>query len=100
VVSVIGGQGFLLGRGNQQLSARVLRALGDEPLVVVAPEHKLLELGGRPLLVDTGDAAVDRGLAGFVHVHTGASTTSIYPVDAPDAEASDASHTEGEGHAP
>jgi predicted polyphosphate/ATP-dependent NAD kinase len=97
VVSVIGGQGFLLGRGNQQLSARVLRALGPDPLVAVAPEQKLIDLGGRPLLVDTGDAAVDARLAGFVRVITSAATTSIYPVTAPDAEASD---PEGEGHAP
>ena len=92
VVTVIGGQGFLLGRGNQQLSSRVLQALGDDPLIVVAPEQKLIDLGGRPLLVDTGDAAVDAALAGFVRVVTGPSTTSIYPVHAPEHE--------GEGHAP
>ncbi|MEF3403594.1 ATP-NAD kinase family protein [Agromyces sp. CCNWLW203] len=97
VVSVIGGQGFLLGRGNQQLSARVLRALGPDPLVAVAPEQKLIDLGGRPLLVDTGDSTVDARLAGFVRVITSAATTSIYPVTAPDAEASE---PEGEGHAP
>ncbi|MFD6053632.1 ATP-NAD kinase family protein [Agromyces sp. NPDC060279] len=100
VVSIIGGQGFLLGRGNQQLSARVLRALGEEPLLVVAPEQKLVELGGQPLLVDTGDPVVDRALAGLVRVVTGPGTSSIYPVNAPDAEASSASRTEGEGHAP
>ncbi len=92
VVTVIGGQGFLLGRGNQQLSSRVLQALGDDPLLVVAPEQKLIDLGGRPLLVDTGDPAVDAALAGFVRVVTGPSTTSIYPVHAPEHE--------GEGHAP
>lgn len=92
VVTVIGGQGFLLGRGNQQLSARVVHELGDDPLLVVAPEQKLIDLGGRPLLVDTGDADVDAGLAGFVRVITGPSTTSIYPVNAPEYE--------GEGHAP
>ena len=92
MVSVIGGQGFLLGRGNQQLSARVIRALGDDPVMVVAPEQKLIDLGGRPLLVDTGDAEVDVGLAGYVRVITGSATTSIYPVHAPEHE--------GEGHAP
>ncbi|MFF2493315.1 ATP-NAD kinase family protein [Agromyces sp. NPDC058064] len=102
VVSVIGGQGFLLGRGNQQLSARVLRLLDDDPLLVVAPEQKLIDLGGSPLLVDTGDPGVDARLAGFARVITGAATTSVYPVLAPDAEASHPTptHTEGEGHAP
>ncbi|MFC9917272.1 ATP-NAD kinase family protein [Agromyces binzhouensis] len=86
VVSIIGGQGFLLGRGNQQLSARVVEAIGDDPMMVVAPEQKLIDLGGRPLLVDTGDATVDARLAGFASVVTGPSTTSIYPVHAPENE--------------
>lgn len=84
VVSVIGGQGFLLGRGNQQLSARVVRALGPDPLVVVAPESKLIELQGRPLLVDTGDPVTDAAIAGFVRVVTGPSASSFYPVHAPE----------------
>ncbi|MDQ4214994.1 ATP-NAD kinase family protein [Microbacterium sp. ASV81] len=88
VVTVIGGQGFLLGRGNQQLSARVIRALGDDPLLVVAPEQKLVDLGGRPLLVDTGDPALDATLAGHVRVITGAEATAFYAVAAPEASLS------------
>ncbi|WP_082569096.1 ATP-NAD kinase family protein [Microbacterium sp. Root180] len=84
VVSVIGGQGFLLGRGNQQLSPRVLRGLGPDPLVVVAPESKLIELQGRPLLVDTGDAVADAAIDGFVRVITGPAASSFYPVHAPE----------------
>ncbi|MFD4959477.1 ATP-NAD kinase family protein, partial [Microbacterium sp. NPDC058389] len=91
VVSVIGGQGFVLGRGNQQLSARVIRALGDGPdgrgpLVVVAPESKLVELQGRPLLVDTGDPDLDAVLAGHMRVITGPAACSLYPVHAPESE--------------
>ena len=85
VVTVIGGQGFLLGRGNQQLSARVIRAIGSHPLLVVAPEQKLVDLAGRPLLVDTGDAGLDAALAGHVRVITGVGTTAFYAVAAPDA---------------
>jgi len=85
VVTVIGGQGFLLGRGNQQLSARVIRALGLDPLLVVAPEQKLVDLGGRPLLVDTGDPEVDASLAGHVRIITGVGTTAFYAVAAPEA---------------
>lgn len=84
VVTVIGGQGFLLGRGNQQLSASVLRALGDHPLLVVAPEQKLIDLHGRPLLVDTGDPELDARLAGHIRIITGVGTTSVYAVSAPD----------------
>ncbi|WP_309064828.1 ATP-NAD kinase family protein [Microbacterium sp.] len=84
VVTVIGGQGFLLGRGNQQLSAAVLRALGDDPLIAVAPEQKLLDLAGRPLLVDTGDPDLDARLAGHIRVITGTASTSLYAVAAPE----------------
>lgn len=80
VVTVIGGQGFLLGRGNQQLSASVIRSLGDEPLMVVAPEQKIIDLRGRPLLVDTGDAALDARLSGHVRITTGVGTSSLYAV--------------------
>jgi predicted polyphosphate/ATP-dependent NAD kinase len=86
VVTVIGGQGFLLGRGNQQLSAAVLTALGPDPLLVVATEDKLTSLHGRPLLVDTGDRALDARLAGHTRVVTGPYTTSLYPVQAPENE--------------
>ncbi|WP_431245557.1 ATP-NAD kinase family protein [Leifsonia xyli] len=85
VVTVIGGQGFLLGRGNQQLSARVVSALGADPLLVVATEQKLLDLAGRPLLVDTGDPQLDRRLAGHARVVTGPSTATLYPVTAASA---------------
>lgn len=93
VITVIGGQGFLLGRGNQQLSARVLGLLEDDPLIVVATEQKLVDLGGRPLIVDTGDPATDARLAGYVRVVTGAATVAIYPVSAPE---DGADHHEGE----
>ena len=96
IVTVIGGQGFLLGRGNQQLSARVVSALGthplDHPLLVVATEQKLIDLAGRPLLVDTGDPALDARLAGHLPVVTGPAAASIYPVT---AVATAAAPTEG-----
>jgi len=85
VVTVIGGQGFLLGRGNQQISAAVIRALGEDPLLVVATNDKLIALGGRPLLVDTADASVDESLAGYIRVVTGTDTSSLYRVAAADA---------------
>lgn len=80
VVSVIGGQGFLFGRGNQQLSARVLAAAGPGNIVILAPEAKLAALGGRPLLVDTGDADVDAALSGYRRVLTGPGEWAMYPV--------------------
>ncbi|MEU2842014.1 NAD(+)/NADH kinase, partial [Streptomyces sp. NPDC007076] len=78
-LSPIGGQGFLLGRGNQQISPRVLRATGGrERLLVLCTETKLAALGGRPLLLDTGDDALDAELSGHLPVITGRRRTSLY----------------------
>lgn len=57
IISPIGAQGFLLGRGNQQISARVVRMVGIRNLIVVATSHKLAEI---PVLyIDSGDPALD-----------------------------------------
>jgi len=81
VVTVIGGQGYLFGRGNQQLSPAVIRAVGKEGLVVAATLDKLHALGG-PLLVDTGDAECDAYLSGHIKVITGEADRVIWRVTA------------------
>ena len=68
MVTVTGGQGFLFGRGNQQLTADVLRRVGRENLLIFATKEKLFQLRGRPLLVDTGDTALDEALSGYYPV--------------------------------
>ena len=71
VVTVIGGQGHILGRGNQQISPQVVRAVGPDKIIVAATRDKLASIRGRPLLVDTGDPALDSDLAGYTRVITG-----------------------------
>lgn len=71
VITVIGGQGHLFGRGNQQLSPRVIRAVGLDNIVVIATKTKLEGLNGRPLIVDTGDISLDEALCGLRRVVTG-----------------------------
>lgn len=69
VVSPIGAQGFFFGRGNQQMSPKVIRAVGPENVTVVSTTSKL---AGTPVLrVDTGDPALDDLFRGKVKVVTG-----------------------------
>jgi predicted polyphosphate/ATP-dependent NAD kinase len=87
VVTAIGGQGHVFGRGNQQISARVIRAVGVANIVIVATPGKIAALAGRPLLVDTDDAALDRELHRYLRVVTGYREAILYPVGYDDAGA-------------
>lgn len=81
VITATGGQGMLLGRGNQQFTPAVLRAAGREGLVVVATHEKLKALEGRPLLLDIPDEALARSLCGYVDVVTGYRHHVLYRLD-------------------
>jgi predicted polyphosphate/ATP-dependent NAD kinase len=79
-VTVIGCQGHIFGRGNQQISPRVIRQVGRENIIVVATKEKLASLKGRPLLVDTGDEELDEELSGYLKVTTGYQDYVMYRV--------------------
>jgi predicted polyphosphate/ATP-dependent NAD kinase len=69
VVSPIGAQGFILGRGSQQISPAVVRRVGVSRVIVVATPHKLQET---PVLyVDSGDSSIDTGFGQSVRVISG-----------------------------
>ncbi|MDP5210040.1 ATP-NAD kinase family protein [Microbulbifer sp. 2205BS26-8] len=80
ILTAIGGQGHLLGRGNQQFSPSILRAVGRDHLMVVATKSKISELGGRPLLMDSGDPGLDWQWSGFIRVVTGYRDAILYPL--------------------
>jgi predicted polyphosphate/ATP-dependent NAD kinase len=70
VLSPIGAQGFLLGRGNQQISPDVLdTAGGPASLIIVATPHKLRAM--EVLRVDTGDPELDLRLSGMRQIVSG-----------------------------
>jgi predicted polyphosphate/ATP-dependent NAD kinase len=66
IVSPIGGQGFVFGRGNPQLSPAVIRRCGVE---IVASRSKLDGLS--VLRVDTDDPELDDELRGWRKVRVG-----------------------------
>lgn len=71
IVSPIGGQGFLFGRGNHQFSSRVLSAVGKENITVIAPESKLISISNHTLHIDCTDEAVNNSLHGYINILCG-----------------------------
>lgn len=80
IITPIGGQGILLGRGNHTICHRVIESLGMENTQVVASKGKLKTLEGRPLLVDTGNVSLNERLRGYVSVITGYDERVLYQV--------------------
>ncbi|RLI49452.1 MAG: ATP-NAD kinase [Candidatus Thorarchaeota archaeon] len=70
VVSPIGHQGMLFGRGNQQISPKIIRMVGKDNILVLCTPSKLRGIEGKTLKVDTGDAEVDEMLRGYIRVIT------------------------------
>lgn len=62
VLTPIGGQGFILGRGNLQISPKIVREIGLENIIVVATRSKMGKI--KCLRVDTGDLVLDSELRG------------------------------------
>jgi predicted polyphosphate/ATP-dependent NAD kinase len=80
VVGVIGRQGYLFGRGNQQISPQVIRKVGRGNIIVAATMNKMLSLAQQYLLVDTGDPQLDRTLRGHIQVVTGLHQRTVYRI--------------------
>ncbi len=83
VITLIGGQGHIFGRGNQQLSPRIIRAIKKENIMIIATKAKLNALQARPLIADTGDSELDMELSGYLPVITGYNDQVLYPVASP-----------------
>ncbi|MGB0495928.1 MAG: ATP-NAD kinase family protein [Kangiellaceae bacterium] len=80
ILTVIGGQGHLLGRGNHQISPQVIKAAGWSSFEIIATKNKLAKLEGKPLQVDTGELELDHKLFGLKKVTTGYHEQVLYTV--------------------
>lgn len=85
VITLIGGQGHIFGRGNQQLSPRVIKAVISQPggkdnIIIISTKTKLLALNQKPLICDTGDSELNQALSGFMSVTTGYNDKVLYAV--------------------
>jgi len=81
IVSPIGGQGYVFGRGNQQISPKAIRrAGGRKSIIIAATMHKMASLRGRPLLVDTNDRELDSELSGWYRIIVGYKERLMYRV--------------------
>ena len=80
VIAPTGGQGYLLGRGNQQISSRVISRIKKENIIIISSDSKIIELRGNPLFVYTGDSAVDKYLEGYYRIKVGYGNDLIYKV--------------------
>ncbi|HHJ35043.1 MAG TPA: ATP-NAD kinase [Gammaproteobacteria bacterium] len=89
VVTIIGGQGHIFGRGNQQLSAAVIDLIvnqsatrsfdrGKKNIIIIATDEKLRSLEKRPMIADTGDEQLDKRLSGLWPVVTGYQQKTLY----------------------
>jgi len=69
IISPIGAQGFLFGRGNQQISSDVIKRIGIENIITIATPYKLSKTSN--LKVDTDDEGLNEKLRGYRRVITG-----------------------------
>ena len=80
ILSPIGHQGVLRGRGNQQISPEIRKRVGKRKIIVAAKKSKLKSIEGGVLRVDTGDAEVDNMLKGYIRVVTDYREWRLMPV--------------------
>ena len=79
IVTPIGGQGFIFGRGNQQISPKVIRKVGLENIIVIASENKMKNL--KTLKVDTGDPKLDADFHRTIKVLTDYKIEQKVPIE-------------------
>lgn len=70
IVSPIGNQGFIFGRGNLQFTPEVIQEVGKKDIIIIATKHKLNNVQGGVLRIDTRDPETDEYLRGLYKIIT------------------------------
>tara|TARA_B100001964_G_scaffold245508_1_gene332938 strand:- start:3147 stop:4238 length:1092 start_codon:yes stop_codon:yes gene_type:complete len=81
IVSPIGSQGFIFGRGNQQISSKVIKKVGISNIIILSTPHKLSQTPH--LFVDTGDLEIDKKLSGKKRIITSYRMTTLRIIKSP-----------------
>lgn len=81
IVTCIGGNGFIFGRGNQQISPRIINMVSKENLILAVTKEKLASLKGNPMLADTGDRDTDEYLCGYYKIWVNSREAVLYRID-------------------
>lgn len=78
ILTPVGGQGYILGRGNLPISPEIVNQVGKDNIIIIATKQKIHSLNGRPLLADTGDRKTDMLFEDYFKVITGYREAIIY----------------------
>ncbi len=81
IVTCIGGQGYIFGRGNRQISPRIIKKIHKNNIIIAVTKDKLASLNLKPMLVDTGDIKLDEYLKGYYKVNFSKMESTFYKVD-------------------
>ena len=78
IITPTGGQGYLIGRGNQQISSSVLKKIGKDNIIIISTNGNLQ---GKPLLIYTGNKEIDSMLKGYYRIKVGYEQSIMYKIE-------------------
>ncbi len=70
IVSIIGRQGFLFGRGNLQFTPKILKRISLSNIIIIATKAKLLSIPNKFLWIDSRDSDLDKEMRGLYKIIT------------------------------
>jgi|YelNatPaOPRAMG01_1025707.scaffolds.fasta_scaffold15229_4 predicted polyphosphate/ATP-dependent NAD kinase len=79
IITPIGGQGYIFGKGNLEISANVIKKIGGKKnIIIISTRNKIYKLNQKPFLIDTNDKELDERLSGWYKVIVGLNEYMMY----------------------